>query len=544
MVELEFREKTKALIDSLKSICATNGLGNSTGEFEIITQVFLYKFLNDKFAYEAKKIDEKIASAAKWEEALIEMSEEDLEMLQIQMGADTARLKPHHFISHLFNQQDKPGFAQLFDDTLMDIAISNNDVFAVMTDTGEKVQLFTRVSENVTVSKRDAFCKAIINKLIEFSFERIFNQKFDFYATIFEYLIKDYNSNSGGKYAEYYTPHAVARIMAAILVPEDQQGTVRNVSCYDPSAGSGTLLMNVAHAIGETRCSIYTQDISKKSSNLLRLNLILNNLVHSIPNVIEGDTLRHPHHKENGELRKFDYIVSNPPFKLDFSDFRDELDSKENKDRFFAGIPKIKPKAKDKMEIYQLFLQHIIYSLKPGGKAAVVLPTGFITAQSGIDKKIRQYLVDNKMLAGVVSMPSNIFATTGTNVSILFIDDSNKDKVVLIDASNLGQKVKEGKNQKTVLTPEEEQQIIDVFNKKWTEEDFSVAVSYDEITAKNYSLSAGQYFEVKIEYIDITPEQFAEKMQGFSSNLDSLFNQSRELEAEIKKQLAGLKYES
>ncbi|MDE1254237.1 type I restriction-modification system subunit M [Vibrio aestuarianus] len=543
MVELEFREKTKALIDSLKSICATNGLGNSTGEFEIITQVFLYKFLNDKFAYEAKKIDEKIASAAKWEEALIEMSEEELDMLQIQMGGDTARLKPHHFISHLFNQQDKPGFAQLFDDTLMDIAISNNDVFAVMTDTGEKVQLFTRISENVTVSKRDAFCKAIINKLIDFSFERIFNQKFDFYATIFEYLIKDYNSNSGGKYAEYYTPHAVARIMAAILVPEDQQGTVRNVSCYDPSAGSGTLLMNVAHAIGETRCSIYTQDISKKSSNLLRLNLILNNLVHSIPNVIEGDTLRHPHHKENGDLRKFDYIVSNPPFKLDFSDFRDELDSKENKDRFFAGIPKIKAKAKDKMEIYQLFLQHIIYSLKPGGKAAVVLPTGFITAQSGIDKKIRQYLVDNKMLAGVVSMPSNIFATTGTNVSILFIDDSNKDKVVLVDASNLGQKVKEGKNQKTVLTPVEEQQIIDVFNNKWTEEDFSVAVSYDEITAKNYSLSAGQYFEVKIEYADITTEQFAEKMQGFSSNLDSLFKQSRELEVEIKKQLAGLKYE-
>ncbi|ELE6590454.1 TPA: SAM-dependent DNA methyltransferase [Vibrio vulnificus] len=543
MVELEFREKTKVLIDSLKSICATNGLGNSTGEFEIITQVFLYKFLNDKFAYEAKKIDEKIASSEKWEEALIEMSEEDLEMLQIQMGADTARLKPHHFISHLFNQQDKPGFAQLFDDTLMDIAITNNDVFAVMTDTGEKVQLFTRISENVTVSKRDAFCKAIINKLIEFSFERIFNQKFDFYATIFEYLIKDYNSNSGGKYAEYYTPHAVARIMAAILVPEDQQGTVRNVSCYDPSAGSGTLLMNVAHAIGETRCSIYTQDISKKSSNLLRLNLILNNLVHSIPNVIEGDTLRHPHHKENGDLRKFDYIVSNPPFKLDFSSYRNELDSKENKNRFFAGIPTIPKKKVESMAIYQLFLQHIIYSLKPGGKAAVVLPTGFITAQSGIDKKIRKYLVDNKMLAGVVSMPSNIFATTGTNVSILFIDDNNKDKVVLVDASNLGKKVKEGKNQKTVLEPKEEQQIIDIFNNKWTEEDLSVAVTYDEITKKNYSLSAGQYFDVKVEYVDITPEQFFEKMQGFNSKLNDLFSQSHDFEVEIKKSLAGLKYE-
>jgi type I restriction enzyme M protein len=544
MVELEFQQKTKTLIDGLKSICANYGLGNDGNEFKIITQTFLYKFLNDKFAFEAKKLDDKIAKAEKWEEALAAMSEDDLDMLQLQMGGDTARLKPQHFISYLFSQQNAPDFAKLFDDTLIDIAITNNDVFAVKTDGGAKVVLFDRISQYIADdSKRDAFCRAIINKLVEFSFERIFTQKFDFYATIFEYLIKDYNSNSGGKYAEYFTPHAVARIMAEILVPNEQRGTVRNVACYDPSAGSGTLLMNVAHAIGENRCSIYTQDISQKSSNLLRLNLILNNLVHSIPNVIQGNTMLHPYHKDGKELKRFDYIVSNPPFKLDFSDFRDDLDSKENKDRFFSGIPKIKAKAKDKMEIYQLFLQHIIASLKPGGKAAVVVPTGFITAQSGIDKGIREHLVKNKMLAGVVSMPSNIFATTGTNVSILFIDASNDGDVVLVDASNLGEKVKDGKNQKTVLTADEEQQIIDVFNAKEAVEDFSVAVSYDDIEAKNYSLSAGQYFDVKIEYVDITPEQFAEKMRGFTSNLDSLFSQSRELEMEIKKQLAGLKYE-
>ena len=259
--------------------------------------------------------------------------------------------------------------------------------------------------------------------------------------------------------------------------------------------------------------------------------------------MIQGNTVLHPYHKDGKELKRFDYIVSNPPFKLDFSDFRDELDSKENKERFFAGVPKVPGKKKEGMAIYQLFLQHIIASLKPAGKAAVVLPTGFITAQSGIDKKIREHLVKNKMLAGVVSMPSNIFATTGTNVSILFIDASNDGDVVLVDASNLGEKVKDGKNQKTVLTADEEQQIIDAFNAKETIEDLSVAVSYDDIEAKNYSLSAGQYFDVKIEYVDITPEQFAEKMQGFTSNLDNLFSQSRELETEIKKQLAGLKYE-
>jgi len=544
VVELEFRDKTKTLIDSLKSICANYGLGNDGNEFKIITQAFLYKFLNDKFAFEAKKVDKSIASAEKWEVALNQMGEEQRDKLQLKMSADTARLKPHHFIQYLYNRQNEANFSTTFDDTLMDIAATNNDVFAVKTDGGAKVVLFERLSLYIAdESKRDDFCRAIINKLADFSFERIFTQKFDFYATIFEYLIKDYNSNSGGKYAEYYTPHAVARIMAEILVPKAQQGVVRNVSCYDPSAGSGTLLMNVAHAIGEDRCSIFAQDISQKSSSLLRLNLILNNLVHSIPNVIQGNTILHPFHKDGSALKRFDYIVSNPPFKMDFSDFRDDLDSKENQQRFFAGIPKIKAKARDKMEIYQLFLQHIIFSLKPGGKAAVVVPTGFITAQSGIDKGIREHLVKNRMLAGVVSMPSNIFATTGTNVSILFIDASNKEKVVLIDASNLGEKVKDGKNQKTVLTEEEEKRICEVFNNKWSEEDFSVVVSYDEIAGKNYSFSAGQYFDVKIEYTDMTPEQFAAKMKGFTENLEGLFSQSRELEAEIKKQMAGLKYE-
>jgi type I restriction enzyme M protein len=458
----------------------------------------------------------------------------------MQLGASTAILKSEHFISHLFERQNEPDFAKLFDDTLRDIAITNNDIFAVKTEGGAKVTLFDRISEFVTdTSKRDDFCRAIINKVTDFSFEHIFKQKYDFFATIFEYLIKDYNNDSGGKYAEYYTPHAVAKIMAAILVDED----VQNVTCYDPSAGSGTLLMSIAHAIGEDKCSIYSQDISQKSSSLLRLNLILNNLVHSIQNIIQGNTILYPYHKDGDDLKKFDYIVSNPPFKMDFSDYRDDLDTKDNKKRFFAGIPNTPKKAKDKMAIYTLFLQHIIYSLKKGGKAAVVVPTGFITAQSGIDKKIRQYLIDNKMLGGVVSMPRNIFATTGTNVSIIFIDDTNKEDVVLIDASNLGSTIKEGKNQKTVLSPQEEQKIIDTFNNKEKVDDFSVVLKYDEIKEKNYSFSAGQYFDVKIEYVDITKEEFEQKMKTFQDNLEEMFEESRELEEEIKNNLKGLKFE-
>ena len=541
MTDIDFKDKTKALIDNLKSISANYGLGNDGNEFKIITQVFLYKFMNDKFAYEIKNLDTKLKESENWEKEVRNYSDDNYEMLLLQLGADTAKLKPQHFISELFGRQNESDFAKLFDDTLMDIAITNNDIFSVKTDGGTKVVLFERITDFISDgSKRDAFAKAIINKLVGVSFEHIFNQKFDFYATIFEYLIKDYNTNSGGKYAEYFTPHAVAKIMAAILVNEP----VQNVTVYDPSAGSGTLLMNIAHAIGEDKCTIYSQDISQKSSSLLRLNLILNNLVHSIQNIIQGNTISHPYHKnEQGEVEKFDYIVSNPPFKLDFSDFRDDLDSKENHERFFAGIPNIPKQAKDKMAIYLLFLQHIIFSLSKNGKAAVVVPTGFITAQSGIDKKIREKLVESKMLAGVVSMPSNIFATTGTNVSILFIDKNNIENVVLIDASNLGETIKEGKTQKTVLTAKEEQQIIDTFNNKKAIEDFSVVIKYDEIKAKNYSLSAGQYFEVKIEYLDITHEEFKVKMKRFDENLTNLFAKSKTLETKIQKNLKDLRYE-
>jgi type I restriction enzyme M protein len=542
VVTRDFTARTKELIDNLKGICATYGLGNDGNEFKIITQVFLYKFMNDKFGYEVKELDVKLKKAVNWEEEIASYSDQQYELLLMRMSPDSARLKREHFITRLHNRQNEAEFAKLFDDTLRDIAIFNNDIFSVKTGSGAKITLFDRLSDFITdSSRRDDFCRALVNQLVNFSFEKIFHQKFDFFSTIFEYLIKDYNKDGGGKYAEYYTPHAVAKIMASILVDQP----VSNVTCYDPSAGSGTLLMNLAHAIGEDRCTIYSQDISQKSSSMLRLNLILNNLVHSIQNIIQGNTLLTPYHKSGDKLMTFDYVVSNPPFKLDFSDFRNDLDTKQNQSRFFAGIPNVTPKSPDKMAIYLLFIQHIMSSLSGKGKAAIVVPTGFLTAQSGIERKIREKLVTEKMLRGVVSMPSNIFATTGTNVSVLFLDKANtKGDIVLMDASKLGTTVKEGKNQKTLLSAAEEELIITTFNNHQAVEDYTVVVSYEQIKEKNYSLSAGQYFDVKIEYTDITPKEFAAKMAEYRKNLELLFGESKELENEIQKQLAGLKYES
>jgi type I restriction enzyme M protein len=528
MTSTDFSVKAKQLIDSIKGICVNAGLGGDANEYKIVTQSFLYKFLNDKFLFEISKLDPSISTY----EDLKKLSEDAYELLMIKLGTKSAHLKPEHLLEYLFKEQNTSGFAKLFDETLNDIAVTNSDIFSVHTAGNTEIRLFEEaliqrsVSDN---SRHDETARQIINKLADskFDFQALFSAGFDFFSTLFEYMIKDYNKDGGGKYAEYYTPHSIAKIMAEILVGDTKPS---NITAYDPAAGSGTLLMNIAHKIGPDKCTIYSEDISQKSSNLLRLNLILNNLSHSIDHIVQGNSMTEPKHI----AKKFDFIVSNPPFKMDFTDDHEKISSLPNVNaRFFAGIPNIPKSKKDSMAIYLLFIQHSVFSLSDTGKAAIVVPTGFLTAQSGIEKAIREILVENKWLKGVVSMPSNIFATTGTNVSVIFIDKANKSKVVLVDASKLGKKVKEGKNQKTVLSHEEEQKIVDAFNSAEAIEDFSVIVNFDELKEKNYSFSAGQYFEIKIEYVDITAEEFTATLAENKSKLQNYFAESKKLEQEI-----------
>ena len=527
----EIKNQTYALIDDLKKTTTENGLAGSGNEYVVIVEIFLYKFLNDKFIYEAKKENSGLANAEDFFAAIDAMSEDDYEEMCDSM-LDTITLKKEHLIPFLAKRQNEDKFAELFDSTLESIASENSDIFYILNEDETRVSIMKPISDVVSggTNKKNAFCRSLIGDVASFSFENAFEAGYDFFSTIFEYLIKDYNANGGGNYAEYYTPHAIAAIMAQLLV--DPSEDVRSVTCYDPSAGTGTLVIALAHAIGEQNCTVYTQDISDKSSTMMMLNLILNSMSHSLTHVIQGNTLKHPFHKnEDGSLRKFNYIVSNPPFKLDFSDYHNDLKTDSYKGRFFAGIPNIPSKNKKGMEIYLCFFQHLLYSLKEDGKAAIVVPTGFITAKSGIAFKIRKHLV------GVVSMPSNIFANTGTNVSVVFIDKSGVDKPVLIDASKLGETIKENGNQKTKLRTEEIQQIVNTFRNKEVVEDFSVTPTFGEIKEKGYSFSAGQYFDIKIDYVDITEDEFNRRMDNFKTTLRQQFNESHRLEEEILKQL-------
>ena len=542
--------KIHEMVDDLQGLCSTVGLSNTANEEVVVTSVFLYKFLNDKFMYNleqfSKEVDIPVDSILK--------NEDDMLNTFYQSNSNDVAFAYEDTIQYLINRIEQPDFYKQFDAALEHISKDpQNDRFAVETADGEKTRLFETLSDKVEGNQRNNFAKAIFGIIGQdkFDFSDAFNGSFDFYSSIFEYLIKNYNVASG-TYAEYFTPQTVSSIMAKILVGMSEKIDASEI--YDGAAGSGSLILHLAHELGQeggmNRAIVYTQDISTKSTRFLRLNMMLNGKTESLGNIIRGDTLESPAHfniphEPDSGLKRFDYITTNPPFNTDFSATRDRIEKKwEDTNRFFAGIPKIPKDKKDSMPIFLLFIQHVLYSLKDTGKAAIVVPTGFITKKNNIAMKIRQKIVDEKMLTGVVSMPSNIFANTGTNVSVIFIDKANKgDEVILIDASKLGEKIKEGKNQKTILSSDEVTKIIDTFINREEIDDFSVKVTFDAIKEKKCSFSAGQYFDVKIEYVDITADEFKERMDSYKTSLSQHFRKGRELEDRVMEQMDVLKYD-
>lgn len=548
----EYERKIESMIDELQGLCSQQGLSNTASEEEVVTTVFLYKFLNDKFMYNLNKFGEDIGETV---EELLANENDELDAFYDEHSQDVM-FRTEDTIESLVKHVSKDNFYEHFDAALERISnYEANDKFKVEEADGIRLPLFTRLSDLVSRDSKNGFAVSIFSIITQekFQFQDAYENSFDFYSTVFEYLIKNYNVASG-TYAEYFTPQACSSIISKILVNMSEIDENKLYEITDFAAGSGSLILHLANELGHgkfgNRARVYTQDISAKSSRFLRLNMMLNGLTESLDNIIKGDTLLTPAHYNvahdpSSGLKKYDFITINPPFKTDFSSTRDDIEHKwQNTDRFFAGIPNIPKTKKDSMAIYTCFLQHVLYTLKDDGKAAVIVPTGFITAQSGIEKKIREKIVNEHWLKGVISMPSNIFANTGTNISIIFIDKTNQNgEVLLMDASDMGEKVKEGKNQRVVLSNEEVKQIEDIFINHEVVEDRSVSVTYDEIKEKNYSLSAGQYFDVKIEYVELTQDEFKEKMDVYKADLNHYFLEGKRLEEEIFEGLEELDYE-
>lgn len=523
------------MVDDLQGLCSTVGLSNTANEEVVVTSVFLYKFLNDKFIFNLEKFAKELELTK--EEIL--NNEKMLNRFYKQNSKDVA-FTFEDTIQYLINHIEQKDFYKQFDNALERISRNpRNEAFAVETAEGERTPLFVSLTTLVEGNQRNNFAKALFGIIAQdkFDFSEAFESGFDFYSAIFEYLIKNYNVASGA-YAEYFTPQTVSSIIAKILVGMSEK--IEAAEIYDGAAGSGSLILHLAHELGQesgmNRAIIYTQDISAKSTRFLRLNMMLNGKSESLGNIIRGDTLESPahymvEHEPNSGLKKFSYITMNPPFKTDFSTIRNRVEQKwQDTSRFFAGIPQIPNEKKNSMSIYLMFIQHVLYSLKEDGKAAIVVPTGFLTAKNGIEFLIREKIIGDGMLVGVVSMLSNIFANTGTNVSVLFLDKSRKtNQIILMDASKLGEKVKEGKNQKTVLSNQDVENIVNTFLSKGQKVDFSVIVNDEIIKNKNYSFLAGQYFDVKMQVEHLTNEMFNFRMNNYDDLLISLHDKWKTL---------------
>ncbi|MDX4999436.1 N-6 DNA methylase [Streptococcus suis] len=248
---VQVQSQVQGLVDDLKAVFTHAGLGGEAGEYKLLTQSFLYKFLNDKFLYEALIVDNRYDY-----QGLLDLSEEDYDWFLDDIGTKTAHLKPEQLIESLHRQQNQADFAEIFEQTLNQIAIDNNAIFSVHTDGGTDIRLFDQrlITDTISdASKRNEVAASIINLLARVKFDQqIFSQGFDFFSTLFEYMIKDYNKDGGGKYAEYYTPHSVAKIIAAILVGNDQPS---NVKIYDPSAGFRVIIVIEANSYVNIRSS-------------------------------------------------------------------------------------------------------------------------------------------------------------------------------------------------------------------------------------------------------------------------------------------------
>lgn len=523
----KYLEQVKDMIKDLKAMCAGLGLANTGDEYKIISELFTYKFLNDKLQKEYKANQDDYESYDDFVDFV---------------GDDLARIYEEYTIDSLYHLQNEENFNVLLDNALKQISEDNDDIYSIETASGNKKPLFEPLSAYIRDEDKELeLAKRSINILADpkYSFEKIYEQGWDYFSSVFEYLIKDYNKDSG-KYAEYFTPVAAGTIIAQILYNDTP---TEKVTIYDPAAGSGTLLLCMANAVGLKNCMLYSQDISQKSSQFLRTNMILNRLSSSLHNVIEGNTMTNPYHKDGDDLKTFDFVVSNPPFNMDFS-ADVEIMKADKYNRFFAGIPNVPDKKKESMAIYQTFLQHILASLNEKGKAATVVPTGFLTAKTGIPLKIRQKLIDSNILTGVITMPANIFANTPTSVSMLFIDKAKEnDTVFLMDATKMGEVVTLEEGKRTILSEDDTKKIIETFKAKKVEDSFTVDVDIKKIKGSKYSLSAGQYFVVKKSHVDISEDEYNAQMKSFIDTLNGLFVDEQNINKNLIASLEELKYE-
>lgn len=335
-----------------------------------------------------------------------------------------------------------------------------------------------------TVDQRNQLIAKVLAHLDKIDFQ-LENSEIDVLGDAYEYLISQFASGAGKKAGEFYTPQEVSKVLARIVT----NGKERLKDVYDPTAGSGSLLLRVAKYVKDVGM-FYGQELNNTTYNLARMNMLLHDVNYSRFDIKQEDTLEHPQHTS----KRFEAIVANPPFSANWS-----ADPIMLQDERFSGYGKLAPASKADYA----FIQHMIYQLDENGTAAIVMPHGvlFRGAAEGV---IRRYLIEEKnYLDAVIGLPANLFFGTSIPASILVFKkcrDNPKD-VLFIDASKHFEK---GKNQNR-LRPSDIDKIISHYSNRTSEERYSRAVPLSEITENDYNLNIPRYVDtfIKEEEIDI-----------------------------------------
>ena len=306
----------------------------------------------------------------------------------------------------------------------------------------------------------------------------------DVIGDAYEFLIANFASDAGKKGGEFYTPGEVSTLLAKLVAPKDGD------RIYDPTCGSGSLLIKAAKEVGTQNFRLYGQERNGQTQALAKMNMFLHEINDA---VIEwGDTLRNPLHLENERLMKFDKIVSNPPFSLDKWGAEDLKD--DTYGRFNMGLP---PKSKGDYA----FISHILASLNENGTAGIILPHGalFRAASEG---KIRKQIIENNWLDAIIGLPENLFfGTPIPTCMLIFKKNKCNNNVLFIDASK--DFIKDVNQYK--LTNENINKIVKTYSERKEVKKYAHIATFDELKENDYNLNISRYIDMfeEEEVIDI-----------------------------------------
>jgi type I restriction enzyme M protein len=319
----------------------------------------------------------------------------------------------------------------------------------------------------------------------------------DVLGDAYEYLIAQFASGAGKKAGEFYTPQEVSRILAKLVTT----GKTKLASVYDPTCGSGSLLLRVAKEV-EQVSSYYGQELNRTTYNLARMNMILHGVHYRKFDIRQEDTLEQPQHLD----QRFEAIVANPPFSAKWS----SNDLFLSDDRF-SQYGRLAPRSKADFA----FVQHMIHHLADNGQMAIVLPHG-VLFRGGAEAHIRQYLIEDcNYLDAVIGLPSNIFYGTSIPTCLLVFKKcrENPEDILFIDASG-DDHYEKGKNQNR-LRDQDIDRIVNTYRKRETIDKYSYVAPLDEVKENDYNLNIPRY-------VDTFEEEEPVDLQAVSNELVKL----------------------